>query len=170
MDEAIMGQAEPLFSGAVSALDTPTLVQNLLERFHHVHRAELPGLIALASRVEKVHAAHPECPVGLTRFLERAEEALEEHMRKEEEILFPLMLSDPNHPMIAMPVQVMRDEHDDHLKTIRDLYRITGALVLPEDACGSWRALYQGLKKFAEDLAIHIETENDVLFPRFRKK
>ncbi len=38
---------------------------------------------------------------------------------------------------------------------------------LPADACGSWRSLYAGVEKFADDLATHIRIENEILFPRF---
>jgi regulator of cell morphogenesis and NO signaling len=37
----------------------------------------------------------------------------------------------------------------------------------PEGACGSWRALYAGLRKFADDLVDHIHIEINILFPRF---
>lgn len=147
--------------------ETPALVDHILERYHSVHRAELPELIALARKVEVVHKDHPECPAGLTRFLEELDDALDEHMRKEEEILFPLMLGSPGHPMIRMPITVMRQEHDEHLKTLEALFRLTGGLRVPEDACGTWRKLYAGLQKLALDLRAHIELENGVLFSRF---
>lgn len=162
-----MAQANPLPSVGETEPDTPSLVAHILDRYHQVHRAELPGLIALARKVEAVHADHPECPAGLTRFLEQLDDVLEAHMRKEEEILFPLMLSDPGHPMIRMPVSVMRAEHEEHLQTLGALYRLTGALAVPEDSCGTWRKLYGGLQKFAEDLTAHIDVENGLLFPRF---
>ena len=40
-------------------------------------------------------------------------------------------------------------------------------LRLPEGACGSWTALYTGLRKFSEDLVTHMHLENNVLFARF---
>ena len=40
-------------------------------------------------------------------------------------------------------------------------------LALPDSACNSWRALYAGLAKLADDLTEHIHIENNVLFPRF---
>jgi len=164
-----MAQAEPVSSDDPAQLDSDALVAFILERYHQVHRAELPALITLARKVEQVHGDHAECPAGLTRFLEKIDDALDEHMRKEEEILFPLMLSNPTHPMIRMPISVMRAEHEEHLATLRELFRITGRLALPEDACGTWRRLYQGLWKFTDDLGAHIETENEQLFPRFSR-
>lgn len=147
--------------------ETPALIEHILERYHRTHRAELPDLVNRARKIEAVHRDHPECPAGLAVFLEELGDVLDEHMRKEEEILFPLMLSNPSHPMIRMPISVMRAEHEEHQRNLGALLRLTGGLELPEDACGTWRALYRGLGKFADDLAAHIETENSLLFPRF---
>jgi regulator of cell morphogenesis and NO signaling len=44
---------------------------------------------------------------------------------------------------------------------------LTGDLTLPAEACNTWRALYAGLAKFAEDLTEHIHLENNILFPKF---
>jgi regulator of cell morphogenesis and NO signaling len=40
-------------------------------------------------------------------------------------------------------------------------------LALPEGACGSWTALYIGVRKLADDLVTHLHLENNVLFARF---
>jgi len=45
--------------------------------------------------------------------------------------------------------------------------RITQGGVPPEGACNSWRALYTGTRKFADDLVEHVHIENNILFPRF---
>lgn len=162
-----MAEATPLVSDDIAELDTPALVAHILQRYHQVHRAELPSLINRARKVEAVHADHPECPSGLARFLEEVEDVLDGHMAKEEEILFPMMLSAAPPPMIRMPISVMESEHEDHLKTLAALRRLTGGLEPPEDACGTWCGLYAGLAKLADDLSAHIEIENSLLFPRF---
>ncbi len=50
---------------------------------------------------------------------------------------------------------------------LRALVAVTGDMTLPDGACNSWRALYAGLAKLAEDLTEHIHIENNILFPRF---
>jgi len=44
---------------------------------------------------------------------------------------------------------------------------LPGSTAVPDGACDSWRALYAGLAKLAEDLTDHIHIENNILFPRF---
>lgn len=40
------------------------------------------------------------------------------------------------------------------------------ATKIPDGACNSWRALYQGLAELEDDLIQHIHTENNILFAR----
>lgn len=145
---------------------TGDLVAFIVQRYHEVHREELPGLIALARKVESVHAQNPESPRGLASFLEDFAAELERHMQKEEQVLFPLC-TQGGHPMIGHPIAMMRAEHEGHAEGLVTLARLTGGLKAPEEACRSWRALYDGLAKFSDDLAQHIRTENELLFPRF---
>lgn len=142
------------------------LISHILERYHQVHRRELPELRSLAARVEKVHAEHPEVPAGLSDLLARMQSELESHMQKEEQVLFPMMMAGGN-PMIVHPIGMMRHEHDSHGEELRALVTLTNDMTLPDGACNSWRALYAGLAKLAEDLTEHIHIENNILFPRF---
>lgn len=142
------------------------LIDHILARYHETHRRELPELIALADKVERVHAAHAEVPAGLAAALRLMLQELETHMMKEEAVLFPMMRTGA-HPSIAHPVARMRLEHDDHGERLREIEGLYRGGALPADACGSWRALSAGVKKLADDLMQHIHLENNVLFPQF---
>jgi regulator of cell morphogenesis and NO signaling len=146
--------------------EVPALIALIEARYHAVHRRELPELVRLARRVEAVHAGHPDVPRGLAALLERIGLDLEQHMQKEEVILFPLMRRG-GHPMIAQPIRVMLAEHEDHGAHLRALEAAAHGFAPPEGACATWRALYAGAQKFSEDLVDHIHAENNVLFPRF---
>jgi regulator of cell morphogenesis and NO signaling len=146
--------------------DTDDLIALIEMRYHAAHRREFPELIKLARRVEAVHKTHAAAPHGLAVLLERMQEDLEDHMQKEEQVLFPLMRHG-GHPMIAQPIAVMLAEHDDHGAHLRELERLTNDFSVPDDACPTWRALYAGGRKLAGDLVEHIHIENNILFPRF---
>ena len=146
--------------------NTGDIINCILERYHEVHRRELPELRNLAARVEEVHAGHPSVPKGLSQFLARMQEQLGSHMEKEEQVLFPMMRAGGN-PMIVHPIAMMRHQHDEHGEALDILASITGGLTLPDDACNTWRALYAGLGKLVEDLTEHMHIENNILFPRF---
>lgn len=146
--------------------ETSDLIAFIEQRYHAVHRQEVPELVRLARRVEAVHRANPAVPAGLADLLEKLGDELDEHMQKEEQVLFPLMRQG-GHPMIAHPIAAMLSEHDDHGANLRKLEALTGDFVAPDDACPTWRALYSGARKLTDDVMSHIHTENNVLFPRF---
>ncbi len=141
------------------------LVAHILERYHAPLRSELPRLIELAGKVESVHAERPDRPKGLADFLMEVRSSVESHLAKEEQILFPLIVSGRG-ALAHMPVQVMTREHEDHGRSLRRIRELTNDLELPEGACASWRELYRALTQLEVDLMDHIHLENNVLFPR----
>lgn len=142
------------------------LIDLILARYHEGHRRELPELIRLARRVEAVHGDREDAPVGLAGVLGELAAELESHMQKEEQVLFPMMRAG-GHPMIVHPIGAMRHEHDDAGAQLRTIDGLTNGGVPPEGACNTWRALYAGTRKLADDLMEHIHLENNLLFPRF---
>jgi len=142
------------------------LVDHILQRFHEVHRQQLPELIRMARRVEAVHREHPNVPQGLAEHLETMEVELLEHMAKEEQILFPMLKAGGN-PMVVHPIGMMRHEHVSHGAQLEKLAELTSQHQPPNGACNTWQALYAGTARLTEDLIEHIHTENNLLFPQF---
>lgn len=140
------------------------LVQHLLEVYHAPLRGELARLLELARKVESVHAEKPTCPRGLAEHLAGMAGAVDDHLAKEEQILFPMVLCG-DLSYVRMPVQVMMLEHDDHGAALRRTRTLTDDLRLPAEACTTWAALYVGLEQLERDLMDHIHLENNVLFP-----
>jgi regulator of cell morphogenesis and NO signaling len=141
------------------------LVDFILTRYHAPLRGDVAGLIQLAEKVEHVHAEKPSCPHGLAHHLVQVLEALESHLGKEEQILFPMIRAGRGATAL-MPVKVMMAEHEDHGESLRRTRELTADLVPPPEACASWRALYADLGRLETELMEHIHLENNVLFPR----
>ena len=53
---------------------------SILQRYHAGIREEVAGLVALAEKVERVHAGKPSCLRGLTSHLAQVYRALEIHL------------------------------------------------------------------------------------------
>jgi regulator of cell morphogenesis and NO signaling len=140
------------------------LITHIVEAFHADHRRELPRLCQLAEKVERVHAARPECPHGLAAHLHAMQQRLEEHMEKEEKVLFPLLVAGADH-VAGTPIRCLTAEHDDHAADLRRVRELTHDNVPPPDACSTWRALYLGLTEFERRVMEHVHLENHVLFP-----
>jgi len=133
--------------------------------YHRRLRAELPELIVMADKVERVHASKPTCPRGLASHLRSMHEAILDHLAKEEQVLFPMIRSG-NRQRAAAPIRVMEQEHEDHGWNLEYLRALTHEFVAPAEACATWKALYLRLNRLSDELMEHIHLENNVLFPR----
>lgn len=148
-----------------NTMELGQIVDEILEKFHKKHREDLEILIPLAKKVESVHTDREESPQGLGEFLEKLLFELESHMQKEEQILFPMIKSGQG-SMAHGPVNVMMSEHVGHGENLAKLKVLAKNYKLPEDACGSWVALYQGVSNLEREIMEHIATENNILFPK----
>lgn len=119
----------------------------------------------MAAKVEQVHAGAPGVPSGLAKLLRKMIGELEVHMKKEELIVFPAIRRGAEG--IENPIAIMRADHDDQGAEIAYIRNLTADLTLPDGACRTWTALYQGLGEFIDDFEAHVRLENDVLFPQF---
>lgn len=156
-----------------------TELMDHIQRRHHTYiRDESPRLQQLFAKVVAKHGeTHRELPEA-QRVFESLISELAVHMMKEEHILFPYVVlmeeavlqGEPVPPAmfgtVRNPVQMMMNEHDNAGELLREIRSYTAELTAPEDACTSFRALYQGLAAFEADLHQHIHLENNVLFPR----
>ncbi len=144
----------------------PDLIDFILGAYHAPLRVDLPALLEAARRVERVHEKKSSCPRGLAALLAQLADELEQHMTKEEQILFPAIREGRGGGAVRMPIRVMMQEHDDHGENLRRMRELATGFEPPPEACATWRALYAGLQKLEADLMEHIHLENNILFPR----
>jgi len=147
-------------------IDPVALTHHIEQHFHARHREQFPQLIAWAEKVEAVHADQSQAPHDLAAALRRFFGELDDHMRKEEFILFPAMRRG-GMPGIEHPIHVMRADHAGHIEEAHTIRRLAGDLILPEGACRTWTMLYEDLGQFLSDFGDHVRTENETLFPLF---
>ena len=151
---------------AVERLGQSELANHIEAHYHQGLRRDLPLLIEGARKVERVHAGKPGVPAGLADVLTDLLAEMESHMAKEERILFPMIRRGARGEAVYMPVRMMEREHDSHGAELARIRTLTGDLRIPDHACATWRALYQGLETLEADLMQHIHLENNVLFAR----
>jgi regulator of cell morphogenesis and NO signaling len=148
-----------------TARPTAEIVEQILQHYHLRLRKQLPALLEMAARVERVHAEKATVPAGLAAHLARLTEATLSHLEKEETVVFPQILAG-HASECGGPVQSLEREHEEHGLALAKTRRLTGDLVLPAEACTTWQALYLGLRELEQELMEHIHLENNVLFPR----
>jgi len=141
------------------------LADYIVERYHGWLRAEFPGLLTMAKKVEAVHAGKPTVPAGLAAHLEHLYEETVSHLQKEEMILFPMIHRGMGRGC-GGPINVMEAEHRDVGTALEQTRALTANLTAPAEACPTWRALYLGLTRLEAEFMEHIHLENNILFPR----
>ncbi len=141
------------------------LVDFIEGHYHSRLRAELPELISMADKVEKVHVSKPTCPRDLASHLRMVHAAILDHLAKEEQVLFPMIRSG-YHNRASAPIRVMEQEHEDHGRNLEHLRELAHDFIAPPEACATWKALYLRLDRLSDELMEHIHLENNVLFPR----
>ena len=100
------------------------------------------------------------------------------HMQKEEQILFPYIdalerarsthssVEPPFFQTVRNPIHAMMKEHDAAGELVKQIRKASLEYTTSEDACTSYKALYQDLREFEADLHQHVHLENNILFPR----
>jgi regulator of cell morphogenesis and NO signaling len=175
--DAAAGSAEQAGVDWTQAPLTP-LCEYIVGRHHAYVRAEIPRLTQLAQRVAARHGdGHPEV-IAIQALVQALSEDLQQHLGKEEAILFPCIASlerqgtqgGPQAPAcfgtVKNPIRVMMAEHDAAGEALAQIRKLSRDFTPPEGACPTYRGLYQALSEFERDLHQHVHLENNILFPR----
>ena len=146
------------------------VIDHILVTYHQPLNEELPRLEAMATKVNQVHgAAYPDTVPKILNVYLGLKAELENHMAKEEQILFPMIRAGQG-AMAGGPISVMEHEHESAGAALRNLRELTNGYEVPEWACNTWRALWHGLEAREESLHQHIHLENNILFPRAQSR
>jgi regulator of cell morphogenesis and NO signaling len=142
------------------------LIDHILTHYHQPLNVELPRLEAMARDVSDCYRDKAESMFSdVLRTLQGLRAELEQHMAKEEQILFPLIKQGQG-AMADGPISVMEQEHENANAALGRLRILTDDYEVPEGAGDGWRALWHGLESLESSLHEHIQLENDILFPR----
>jgi regulator of cell morphogenesis and NO signaling len=146
------------------------LIDHIVSTYHDVLREELPRLETMAARVLRVHGGRDPRVLGrIEAIVAELSADLNEHMRKEELVLFRMIRAieqKPGSAGIRAPLRVMEWEHDRAGELLAELRSLTGGFEAPRWACDTLRALYHGLQELDASMHVHVHLENNVLFPR----
>lgn len=155
------------------------LIDHILQVHHAYMHEALPRIKELVRKVLNAHGAYHGAMLRQVSDLFNAlETELTSHLRKEEEVLFPYIVNAEAHRQggenkpsacfgsIGNPIRQMESEHESAGAVLVQIRNATGDYTLPDDACPTFRALYEELERMEKDLHQHIHLENNILFPR----
>lgn len=146
------------------------IVDYIISEFHCNHRVQLADLLALSVDLGNSLSPRGFWPIEFHAVLLKLYEDLLEHMQREEQILFPLILSNEfgrlyNEKGLAL------HNHDHHLHMLDHLAAMSAELdhikhadVIGADTRESLMEFQGLLAHFSAELRRHIELENDYLF------
>ncbi|MCK0156117.1 iron-sulfur cluster repair di-iron protein [Cellulophaga sp. F20128] len=146
---------------------------------HHTYVTEaIPLLIQYSDRVAKVHGHHYTEVIAINKLVHTIAEELTAHMKKEELILFPFIkrmiaeqngatyVSIPPFENVEDPIKMMEEEHEVAGDILKEISVLSNNHTPPEGACNTFKALYNKLQEFEDDLHQHVHLENNILFPK----
>src|SRR5262245_59392662 len=150
-----------------------------IESVHHRYvRAALPRISGYLARLIQAHdGRHPELRLVAASF-QRLGADLEQHLLKEEQVLFPYvrdLVAHGDRPgslfmspfgTVENPIRMMEREHREAGDELRMIRELTGNFTAPRDGCTTYKVCLDELREFERDLHRHVHLENNVLFPQ----
>lgn len=146
---------------------------------HHKYVLEAIELLdAYSSKVVSVHGKNHTDLYKIADLYNEVKAELIQHMQKEENVLFPYIISLANaqklqQPLptahfgsVKNPIQMMQMEHENAGNILQEIATLTSNYSPPEWACNTFKAFYAKLDEFEKDLHIHVHLENNILFPK----
>ncbi|MEX0609331.1 MAG: iron-sulfur cluster repair di-iron protein [Balneolaceae bacterium] len=146
------------------------LVDYIVNNHHSFVRSKLPEINFYAEKVARVHGdRHPEL-IDILQNVRVLSEEMMHHIQEEEEGLFhqikELVQQNKSESIKDGIVEALEEDHDKAGRLIERIEELTNGFTPPEDACASYRVLFQNLAGFQDDLHKHVHLENNILFPK----
>ena len=150
------------------------LISHIVETHHGETFRLLKEIDPLMVKVFRVHFSHdPELLMKVHSLFGKLKCELEEHLLKEENILFPLMIkydkakNEKEKKEIEEDIRIIVNEHEAAGDILKELAEVTDDYKVPEWGCISFKLLYDYLHDLEKDLFIHIHKENNIVFARY---
>ena len=155
------------------------LIRHIVERHHIWLRAELPKIAQL---IHQTIASEGHTRSGrfveIEKLFRQFQRETENHLKKEETVLFPLIerlearaasgLPPERQSFGPMrnPVQFMMEDHELADRLLAKMKELTAEDGATQEATAARQAVLERLSAVEEDLATHVRLEDEILFPR----
>jgi len=140
---------------------------------HHKYVVKtLPELVFYTQKIAAVHGEHHPELIEVAGLFEKINAELLQHLKKEEEVLFPAIKKAINNStpeivdLIHSEIARMDGEHEFAGGAMDKINVITNQYSVPDDGCNTYQVTFKLLQQFEDDLHIHVHLENNILFPK----
>lgn len=155
------------------------LIRHIVLKHHAYLREELPAIdLLLSVSATTGNDARSGEPATLTKIFRQFRRGIEEHLKKEEVILFPMIekleaardagQAPPRFSFgsIAHPISVMEEEHERARQELAQIRTLTAGFTMIPPAYGGHSSALLKLQDVDNDLQVHSRLEDEILFPR----
>jgi len=152
------------------------LIDYIVNKHHAYLQENLPRVSELSNTILRVHGINHQELSKIHKLFHSLKTELEQHLIKEEEILFPLIKKYEENPSAEQldkafsVINELEEEHEDAGDVLKELRIVSKDYVVPDDGCNTYQLTYQLLEGLESDLFQHIHLENNILFPRLEKE
>lgn len=156
-------------------LDLSQLCDHLVETHHVYIREHGPVILDLLAQVQAKYQQNTDIKKIQILFWHLYQDLLQ-HLPKEEHVLFPMAKQLLTGSMTlhcgppSGPIGVMEYEHEKADNELKELRNITQNYQIPVDSDAVVQTLFNALKAFDADLVMHMNKENNLLFPAILKQ
>ncbi|KAF0202946.1 MAG: hypothetical protein FD170_1523 [Bacteroidetes bacterium] len=147
----------------------------IVNTHHKFVLKNLPELVFYTKKIAEVHGGHHPELIEVESLFTKINEELVQHLRNEEEVLFPAIKKAEKNPSaevkstIVSEITRMQDEHEFAGGAMDKINVLTQNYLIPADACNTYRVALKLLEQFEDDLHIHVHLENNILYPKALK-
>lgn len=149
------------------------LTDYIVNNHHSYVRKMLPEISFYAEKVARVHGERDPELYDILQNVQLLRSEMLGHLKKEEQELFPqikeLVSQKKTGSVKSAIVEALEEEHDKAGELMANIEELTKGFNPPENACASYRVLFQNLEGFQQDLHKHVHLENNILFPKALK-
>ncbi|HPT78134.1 MAG TPA: iron-sulfur cluster repair di-iron protein [Candidatus Atribacteria bacterium] len=156
-------------------ISSSDLIDYVVNKHHAYLKTNLPIVSELTTTILRVHGPHHMELFDVHKQFHALKTELEQHLIKEEELLFPLIKqhdAEPSDELIEKINKVMKETEDEHVSAgdiLKELRRITKEYEVPAGVCPTFEKAYHMLQEVEADLFRHIHLENNILFRRYAR-